>query len=118
MTALERDARNRALRTFLQGLGIDVLVALCGVLYAATQGSGPVVWTVVAASLPRTIVQSAASYVMRRFLDPSRVPTPLPPDPPGEPDKDAGAGEVRLMACVAVGLVLGIALLEVLRRLL
>jgi hypothetical protein len=99
---LATDARNRALRTFLQGLAIDVLVAAAGVIYAATQGSGPVVWTIVAASLPRTIVQSAASYVMRRFLDKSKIPTPLPPDPPGEPDKDAGHGELVLVAVVAV----------------
>jgi hypothetical protein len=84
---LETDARNRAVRSFLQGLAIDVAVSIAGVLYAVTQGSDPIVWTVVAAGLPRTIVQSLAAYVMRRFLDPSKIPTPLPPDPPGHPDQ-------------------------------
>jgi hypothetical protein len=86
---LERDARNRAWRTFLQGLGLDVLVAIATLVVTLTQSPDAWQgWAVVGASLARTVAQAAASYVMRRFLDQSPIPTPLPPDPPGEPDED------------------------------
>lgn len=85
MNPLRADARNRALRTFLQGLGIDLLVAVALVVHQVATDPSPVVWTLLGASLARTAAQTAASYIMRRFLDPSRVPTPLPPDPPGHP---------------------------------
>lgn len=87
---LERDARNRALRTFLQGLGIDVLVAIAIVTQGVASSNDPILWPVVGASLARSVAQAVASYVMRRFLDRSRIPTPLPPNPPGEPDADLG----------------------------
>ncbi|MCW2674774.1 MAG: hypothetical protein JWP14_3363 [Frankiales bacterium] len=82
------DARNRALRTFLQGLGIDVLVASAVVVaqVAASPLESWQGWAAVGISLSRSVAQAAASYVMRRFLDRSRIPTPLPPDAPGEPD--------------------------------
>jgi len=82
---LTADARNRAWRTFVQGLAIDVGVALAVAVYAIATDPAPIVWAVVGASLARTVVQSGAAYVMRRFLDPSRVPTPLPPANPGPP---------------------------------
>jgi hypothetical protein len=81
----EADAKNRAWRSFLQGLGIDVAVAVAIVAYQIASNPKPIVWAIVGASLARTVVQSAASYVMRRFLDGSKIPTPLPPDPPGKP---------------------------------
>ncbi len=85
---LSRDARNRALRTFVQGLGIDVLVAIAIVI--AQVASQPLEawqgWLAIGISLARSVAQAAASYVMRRFLDRSKIPTPLPPSDPGEPD--------------------------------
>ena len=89
---LLEDASNRALRTFLQGLGIDVGVAVAALLLVVTRdGEAWQGWAVVGASLARTVVQSAAAYVMRRYLDASVVPTPLPPARPGEPDVEASA---------------------------
>lgn len=88
---LAADATNRAWRTFLQGLAIDVLVAVAGVVYTIAMDPTPVVWAVVAASMARTIAQSAASYIMRRFLDSSKFPTPLPPEDPGQPAEDTPA---------------------------
>jgi len=90
-TLLTNDAKNRALRTFLQGLGLDILVAVAITVYQIASNPKPVVWALVGASLLRTVAQSAASYVMRRFLDSSKIPTPLPPDPPGEPDAEVKA---------------------------
>lgn len=84
-STLTADARNRAWRTFVQGLAIDVGVAVAVALYAIASDPTPIVWTVVGASLARTIVQSGAAFVMRRFLDGSSVPTPLPPANPGPP---------------------------------
>ncbi len=79
-TALAADAQNRALRTFLQGMGIDVLVAVCVLVLASTDAisdkAGLITFGI---ALVKTVATSAASYVMRRFADKSRIPTPLPP---------------------------------------
>lgn len=83
------DASNRAVRSFIQGLAIDVAVAVA--MWAVTVVNdaaewGDVQWAIVGFTLAKTLVQSVAAYVMRRYLDPSKVPTPLPPEPPGEPN--------------------------------
>ena len=87
--ALQADAQNRAWRTFLQGLVIDVGVALAfalTTLFGDASGWGDFQWAVISFGLAKTVVQSAASFVMRRFLDGSGIPTPLPPEPGGEPN--------------------------------
>lgn len=85
VTPLVLDAQNRAWRTFMQGLGVDVLGALALTVYTVLSGPDPVVWTVFGALLAKTFGTSVASYVMRRFLDPSRFPTALPPKPAAAP---------------------------------
>lgn len=85
---LQRDARNRALRVFLQGVAIDVAVAVSLLVLELTKSAELPQWRVLALSFARTILGAVASYVMRRFVDRSSIPTPLPPDPPGEPDAD------------------------------
>ena len=91
-TILAADARNRALRTFLQGLGIDVAVAVATVLYTWLNSDADLssreAWVGVGILLGKTALTTAASYVMRRFLDSSSVPTPLPPAPVPEPNTD------------------------------
>ena len=80
-TALNQDARNRALRSFLQGLAIDVAVAVCLVLTTVlidANGWDEIEWSLLGFSLAKTVAQTIAAFVMRRFLDKSRVPTPLP----------------------------------------
>jgi hypothetical protein len=82
--SLATDASNRALRTFLQALAVDVLLALALVLYNVFQQAnswGSFDWNVLGFLLVKTFVVSAASYFMRRVLDPSSFPTPLPPAP-------------------------------------
>lgn len=86
--ALQADAANRTVRTFLQALAVDVVVAVS--LLVATELSdanswGDLEWTVLSFLLAKTVLVSAASYLMRAFLDPSRVPTPLPPTPQPAP---------------------------------
>jgi hypothetical protein len=43
-------------------------------------------WAVVAVTLAKTALTTAASWIMRAKLDGSVLPTPLPPADPGEPD--------------------------------
>lgn len=85
---LQVDAKNRATRAFVQGLAIDVLVALAVVVWTylnSVDGWGAIQWSVLAFTLFKTLCQTAASYLMRRFLDNSKVPTPLPPAPAVQP---------------------------------
>lgn len=94
---LERDARNRALRTFLQGLGLDVLAAVALFLFNAFSTAdewGDLDWKLLGFLLAKTVTTTAASYVMRKYLDGSSVPTPLPPADPGEPADDVPGGGI------------------------
>lgn len=81
---LSADAHNRATRSLIQGFGIDVAVAVAITLMAAfdsASGWSDVQLAVLAFSLAKSIIQAAASFVMRRFADrASWIPTPLPPD--------------------------------------
>lgn len=60
------DARSRALRTFLQGLALDVLLAVCLVVYEAMTAAEPD-WRLLLLTLAKTVLTTAAAYVMRRF---------------------------------------------------
>lgn len=84
MNALKQDAANRALRTFVVGLGIDVLVAVALVLVTVTSSAEPN-WAVLPALLIKSVVHSAASYVVRlkskMLLPPTDQPAPSTEDP-------------------------------------
>jgi hypothetical protein len=112
---LAADARNRALRSFVQGLGIDLLVAVAVVVQGVASSNGPILWPVVVASLGRSVAQAAAAYIMRRFLDRSKIPTPLPPDPPGKPSEDAdrGSADLRSLLILIVGVFVGLLLVAI-----
>lgn len=81
---LRLDAHNRAWRTTIQGLALDVLIAVALVVYDLTGSTEPD-YRLLPALVAKTALHSAASYVMRAKLDPSRVPTPLPPSPVAAP---------------------------------
>lgn len=87
--ALTQDAGNRALRTALQALGTEVLIQVVPALLALVQDE-TIEWDIqVVTSLVRIAVIAGLSFLMRRVLDPSRIPTPLPPavvTPPVTPD--------------------------------
>lgn len=116
-TLLAADARNRGIRSFLTGLAIDIAVGVTLVLVAAVStatGWGDLQWAILGFSLAKSVVQAGGAFVLRRFLDPSRLPTPLPPDEPGEPSDDAtpsvpaprDGGEVNIDLTTVVALVL------------
>lgn len=89
---LANDARNRSVRTFLQGVGIDIAVAVAALVLASvdsiTDKAGLIVFFT---ALGKTIITTIASFVMRQYLDRSSIPTPLPPADPGEPDAPIAA---------------------------
>ena len=83
-TTLTQDAKNRALRVFVVNLTTDVGVALALVLVTAfsrANGWGDLEWTLMGFTFVKTAIVTAGSFVLRRFLDPSSIPTPLPPAP-------------------------------------
>lgn len=85
---LTKDAGNRALRSFLTGLAIDLLVGVTLVLvtYFADKNSwGTIEWSILGFSLFKSVVQAGGAFVLRQFLDPSKFPTPLPPAPQPQP---------------------------------
>lgn len=88
---LTADAKNRAVRSFIQGLGIDLATAIAAALLLWLPDadlSSRDAWIVLGTGLVRTVLGTVASYVMRRFVDGSAVPTPLPPAPVPEPNND------------------------------
>lgn len=92
--ALTADARNRALRTLLQGFAFSVAAALVVSLLAAVTNS--TTWsefglTLVGFSFFQSVAVGGLSWLMRAVLDRSALPTPLPPADSGEPDDTLGA---------------------------
>lgn len=91
---LATDARNRALRTFLQGLAFTIAAAVVVSLLSAVTSAaswGEFGGVLVGFAFFQSIAVSALSWVMRAVLDPAaRIPTPLPPADPGEPDASDG----------------------------
>jgi hypothetical protein len=98
---LNTDARNRAVRTFLVGITTDVGVAVALVLYNAftkANGWGDFDWSVLGFLLSKTAITTGGSYVLRRFLDGSSLPTPLPPAPVPEPNEDVAEPDPTVVA--------------------
>lgn len=81
------DAKNRAARTLLQGLAIDLAVAVAmaiAVILIDANSWGDLEWLVIGFTIFKTVLMTAAAFVMRQWLDkPDSVL--LPPDPPGSP---------------------------------
>jgi hypothetical protein len=76
MGTVEIDARNRALRTFVQGLVVDVAAALI-ILFlpviTEAQAPGDLDWPVLGFLAAKTVVATALAYVMRAYIDPYRA---------------------------------------------
>lgn len=84
-SALTEDAGNRAIRALLVALVVAVFVDVWPVVSNALDGDGAIETAKLAQACLRVGLQAAGSFVLRRVLDPSRVPTPLPPRPQPEP---------------------------------
>lgn len=81
-TVLARDAANRALRTLVQqAVALGLLAAVATVTTALTAGKWPDVRLALGAGVTAAMAP-VLSYVHRRFVDASSVPSELPP---GEP---------------------------------
>lgn len=65
----EADARNRAARTFVQGLATDVAIAGALVITEALS-SDDVDWRLLGLTLAKTVLMTGASYVYRRLRPP------------------------------------------------
>lgn len=64
------DAKNRALRTFLQGLGVDVLAALVLLVFPVVSGASDwssFDWQILGFLAAKTVAVTILSYVMRYF---------------------------------------------------
>lgn len=84
LNLLQVDSKNRALRTFIVGIASDVAVAVVLVLvtvFGGVNGWGDVQWAALGFTLAKTVIMTAGSYILRRFVDRSSIPTPLPPAP-------------------------------------
>jgi hypothetical protein len=93
----EADARNRALRTFLQGLGVDIVVALALTVGPALVGSeftwSRAYWQTLGLIAAKTVITTIVSYVTRKLItfEPDRAVRPAKPDrsrptrPPSHP---------------------------------
>lgn len=69
------DARQRSVRTVLQGFAIDVSVAVVLVLAVAVTDIRwtRAYWLALGLSLARTVIQAAVAYAMRMLVPPARV---------------------------------------------
>ncbi len=75
--AVKADAINRSKRTFVQGFAIDITFAVAMALLAWLPDadiSSREAWTVFGVALAKTVLTSAASYVMRLKVTPSVEP--------------------------------------------
>ena len=77
---LSADSTNRAIREFFNALVIEVLLSVWPIISNALEGTAPIELPALGVSVLRVALLTAGQYLMRRHLDPSPFPTPLPPD--------------------------------------
>lgn len=73
LNLVRKDARDRSLRTFMQGLGVDLLIAVAGTLLLWVADADILTaesWTIFAAMAVKSVLMAAASYIMRLQIDP------------------------------------------------
>lgn len=84
-TRLTADALNRGVRSIIQAFIVEVGAVVLPELIRLLSDE-KTQWDVnVVHSLARIAALAAAAFIMRRFIDPSPIPTPLPPADPGHP---------------------------------
>lgn len=72
--AVRTDAKHRAYRTVLQGLGIDVAVGVVLVLSTAVADIHWTreYWVLLGLSLAKTVIQTVVAYFMRLLVPPDK----------------------------------------------
>jgi len=74
-TAVQADAKQRAKRTFIQGIALDVAVAIAVALLAWLPDAdltSKQAWIILGTSLAKTVLTAVASYVMRLKVRPDQ----------------------------------------------
>ena len=71
---VQADAAERSLRSFIQGLVLDLVVAITLVLATAFSAIEwtPTYWKVLGLTLAKSVLQAVVSYVMRMVVVPRR----------------------------------------------
>ena len=82
---LARDARNRAARTLYQIVVVSVVVDVVPQVISALDGAAEFSWADLGKAALRSALAAGLAYVMRKSLDGTRIPTPLPPGPVAQP---------------------------------
>lgn len=73
--AVQADAKQRAKRTFIQGIALDVAVAIAVALLAWLPDAdltSKQAWIILGTSLAKTVLTAVASYVMRLKVRPDQ----------------------------------------------
>jgi hypothetical protein len=83
---LTADAINRAIRTVFIALFADIFLKVWPLIDDALSGTDPVDWKKLWEVAARLAIQALGAFILRRVLDPSGIPTPLPPDPLPKPN--------------------------------
>lgn len=78
---LTADAINRGTRAFLVALLIAVGVDVLPVVNDALSGTDPIDVAALGKAALRVGLQAVVTFLMRRVIDPSPIPSLLPPDP-------------------------------------
>lgn len=76
--SVETDAQVRAFRTFVQGVGVDVLAAIAVALTAAIAGGiewTSAYWLALSLAVAKSAVVAIVSYLARKFVPPVNAPT-------------------------------------------
>jgi hypothetical protein len=82
---LTSDAVNRTIRSFVQALVLYVLTVVVPQLMNLLQDEATVWDWDLLRGLALTAGYAALAFIHRRFIDPSPVPSMLPPSDPGPP---------------------------------
>lgn len=78
---LTADAINRGTRALLVALLIAVAVDVLPIINDALSGTDPIDVAALGKAALRVGLQAIVTFLMRRVLDPSPIPSLLPPDP-------------------------------------
>ncbi len=72
--AVRADAAERSLRSLVQGLALDIVVAVALVLstaFGAIEWT-PTYWKAIGLTLAKSVLQAVVSYIMRVYVTPRR----------------------------------------------